>query len=363
MRDNRPAPWMAFGVLLLLAACLAACSGPRSHSKAPVRRVQSGRISGIETLAREARKVGDEDFDKVRAVLSDESNSAPKHFVIRFRERLWIPLQGPTTGYARRLLVRWRSSDGSKTIALLDQQRIDLNAELLLRAPEHLPRVLRHEMTHLFQDYASGVPAYWREGIADFVAFSLSGETARDCLRCSAAFPHYDAGYRCAAALLRFIQDRYAVDVVPRLHNRLRKTADTDDFFLELTGKSLEELWSEFQETDRFTPEARIALQLREKEKAPDHRLEVAKVFTSFLTARPGGAITIDAIHHLHDRSPPVICPVRAKDLSTLGSSVTNSINPTLFPLKGRCIFFQRTEKIGSITRSPKSRKQPNGSC
>src|SRR5690606_12914743 len=125
---------------------------------------------------------------------------------------------------------------GEKPPIIFYQRKIiALNPELLRESPGRLEQLHRHEMVHLFQDYSSGAPLYWREGIADYVAFVLSGHTSNETVCCAGPYPHYESGYTCAAAFLFHLEANYAPNTVRQLHRQLLVGQFSPDFFEELT--------------------------------------------------------------------------------------------------------------------------------
>jgi len=59
----------------------------------------------------------------------------------------------------------------------------------------------------------------------------------------------YTRGYGDAAAFLIWFEDEYDVEVVPPVNEALKRGRYRADLFEERTGKTIEELWNEYQET------------------------------------------------------------------------------------------------------------------
>lgn len=113
-----------------------------------------------------------------------------------------------------------------------------------------------------------------------------------ECPQCTISSPLYTDGYECAAALLRYIAERYDAQAVPKLHARLVRGEYSDEFFSSLTGKPLETLWQEFEETPRFTADAALGLKIREQLKeARTNTVGMPEFFKEFLRSRRGGAL------------------------------------------------------------------------
>ncbi len=225
----------------------------RSHSvqstRPSVGRVDCSNAPEMAGHAERLRGIGDQFYPAIRELLKDGSRHAPRSFDI--------------------ILTNEPGGNVGQTIG----SRVYLNAhyvstatapDRLFQSPAGLEAVLVHEMTHVVQQYDATAPAYWAEGMADYVCSKLGYTNALNCLRCSAEYPHYLSGYQCAGAFLHFVETRYASNAIPELHRNLRRGSYTESFFLKLSGKGLEQLWSEFQETPAFTSAAKEVLALQE---------------------------------------------------------------------------------------------------
>jgi hypothetical protein len=143
-----------------------------------------------------------------------------------------------------------------------DGRKVYLDAETLNSDPDRLDSVLVHEMAHLAQRYnwyrRLTIPYYWQEGIAEAIVFKTPDITIpadRPCL-CSAPMPHYQSGYNCAAAFLLYLEKTYDPQLISHLNTALRRGSSAEQTFFQLTGRTLDQLWSEFLLTPNFTPMA-----------------------------------------------------------------------------------------------------------
>ncbi len=204
--------------------------------KAFVRKVDFSQTPELKDLAERARQIGNEMYPKVLALLADDPSKLPQHFDIVFKK-----YRQPTTG---------ATTQGAK---------ISLDAEWFAKNPGYLDLLLIHEMAHVTQDLKwyrsiSSKSVCWGEGIAEFVRYKLGYTNGRRCPWCSANYPHYTSGYSCAGAFLLYVDSTYGSQVVRQLNEELRRRSYSDKFFFTATGKSLGELWAEFQHTSAFTP-------------------------------------------------------------------------------------------------------------
>jgi hypothetical protein len=199
-------------------------------------------------LGERLRGVARDAYPNILSVLGDSRHRAPRSFKIIFTNEI-----GGNVGQAlgRRIYMNaYYFATPSRPHATF--QRL-----------EDADAVFVHEMMHVAQQYDAGATVHWTEGIADYVCAKLGYTNAVNCAQCSANYPHYRSGYRCAAAFLLFVETQYAASVVPELHRRLRHGSVGDSFFREICGKDLAELWTEFQQTAAFPPAARETLELQ----------------------------------------------------------------------------------------------------
>lgn len=136
---------------------------------------------------------------------------------------------------------------------------IYVNTGTVLKEPAALEFILLHEMAHVAQRYnwyrRVTMPRYWQEGIAEAMVFKLEKvNIPKDRPRkCSTVWPHYMSGYSCAAAFLLYLEKTYDSRIVSRLNSAIRDGSYSDDFFHESTGRTLDQLWSEFLQTSNVT--------------------------------------------------------------------------------------------------------------
>jgi hypothetical protein len=264
-----PARKWKLGLTAALMVC-AACAS--THP--PVKHISFSGLPVDDELRARALEIAAEDFPRVQQAL--HCPAGRREFSIKFK-RIW---------------------HGSEMAGYTAGEVIELNPVRLTNNPARFAFTLRHEMAHLLQNYATGAPPYWREGICDYVAWQLSGDP--DGCQCTGQFPHYTAGYRCAAAFLSYLAASYQPEIVPRLHGLLVQGGYSDKWFESETGKDLASLWAEFQATSGFTPAARDRNALDEALKVPGlSREQEAELFRAFMISQPGGAQIIEAADYL----------------------------------------------------------------
>ena len=237
--------------LVLLSSCTT--PSPNQARTSFVRKVDFSPAPDYEAFAGHVRKVGNEMYPQVCALLSDGKTSFPQHFDVWLKPKL--PKGNP--GETR-------------------MSGIFLDTSYLENGEDDLPyfdHVLIHEMVHVAQHYARPIigswvvytsrpPNCWQEGIADYVYFKLCETNDQPC-QCGLRSPHYLNGYACAASFLLYLENTHNSNVVRQLNTVLRRGDYSDDFFLKTIGKKLPDLWSEFQQTSAFTANAQRMLELQ----------------------------------------------------------------------------------------------------
>ena len=234
-------------LLVIAAACLGGCAWDRSvvltkviatTPATSVRKVDFNEAPEMKELAERARQIGNEMYPKALAVLSKDTSEFPRDFDIVFKKHLKQSEAGWTQG-----------------------KKIKLNADWLAKNPDKLGPILIHEMAHLPQGVHwyrgfKSVWTCWMEGLPDYVRYKLGDTSGWRCPQCSFEHPHYTYGYNCAGAFRLFVDATYGSNVVRQLNTEPRRPTYSDKFFAKVTGKSLEELWVQFQRTPAFMPVA-----------------------------------------------------------------------------------------------------------
>ena len=269
------------GLLVSVALHLCGCASGRPivstndtpPGNASVRKVDFSEAPALKELADHARRVGNEMYPKILALLAADSSKLPRQFDIVFKKSL-VGNFGQSVGTT-----------------------INLRAEWFAKNPTDLDEKLIHEMSHVAQQYPSKAWDYWGEGIADYVCYKLGHTNEWIWPHCSFEYPHYTSGYCCAGAFLMFVDATYGPHVVRQLNAELRRGSYSDLFFAKATGKSVDELWAEFQKTPAFTSIAAETLKLQAglgyvNGQPPK---DISRRLTAYLQQQSGGALTLEA--------------------------------------------------------------------
>jgi hypothetical protein len=189
--------------------------------------------------------------------VTDEPDARPWAEAAQKLTREWFPLLAP--------LLATDTWTPPKTITLVVKKelrvpayasgsRITINGSWIRRHPDDFGMVI-HEMVHILQSYPDGgnKPGWLVEGIADYVRWwRYEPEARRTPIDPEKA--SYRDSYRTTAAFLAWATGRYDRGLVRKLDQALRTGTYSDDLFSQSTGKSLDELWTEFIGTLRPVP-------------------------------------------------------------------------------------------------------------
>lgn len=109
--------------------------------------------------------------------------------------------------------------------------------------------VVTHEVMHIVQNYGNGAgPGWLTEGIADYVRYKLGVDNAGAdwSLPEFKATQNYKNAYRVTARFLDWAEKHHKKGLVKKLDAALRSHTYTPEIWTTLTGKNVDELWSEY---------------------------------------------------------------------------------------------------------------------
>ncbi|HSI33206.1 MAG TPA: basic secretory protein-like protein [Tepidisphaeraceae bacterium] len=175
----------------------------------------------MKDFADRARKVADEWYPKIIALLPSDKFAAPDKVFVTFRKDY-------------------------KGVAQASGNRILCSPKWFTDHPDDVGAVV-HELVHVVQSYGRGKrPGWLVEGIADYVRFfHYEPESARP--KPNPARSKYTDSYRTTGHFLDWAQRKYDKDLVVKLNAACRQARYTDDLWKEITGKTMDELGDEWK--------------------------------------------------------------------------------------------------------------------
>jgi len=107
-----------------------------------------------------------------------------------------------------------------------------------------------HELTHVVQAYPSANPGWVTEGIADYVRIARFEPNARR-PRVRPDRDTYHDAYKTTAMFFEWVEKKYDKTLVTKLNCAMRERKFKIELFKEYTGKTVDELWSEYIKSAR----------------------------------------------------------------------------------------------------------------
>lgn len=125
--------------------------------------------------------------------------------------------------------------------------KITLSSHWVEKHPEDLGLVV-HELTHVIQGYPSGKPWWITEGIADYIRWAIYEGKGQHWFPKPRDPEGYKKGYRVTAGFLLWLEAERAPGIVKKLNSAMRDASYSAKLFEQESGRSLDELWSEYVE-------------------------------------------------------------------------------------------------------------------
>lgn len=129
--------------------------------------------------------------------------------------------------------------------------RIRFSTRWLKKSPNDFD-IVTHEGFHLVQSYENrtetGCPGWAIEGLADYARYTygLKNEEADWSLPNVEAGNKWTDSYRVTARFFVWVEKRHRSTIMDELHSVLERSAYSDAFWSEKTGKSIQQLWSDY---------------------------------------------------------------------------------------------------------------------
>ena len=135
-----------------------------------------------------------------------------------------------------------------KGVAETGNARVTIASRWMHKRPEDID-VITHEVMHIVQDYGENAgPGWLTEGIADYARykFGINNPAAKWSLPDYKSTQNYDNAYRITARFLLWMEDKVKKGIVKKLDKQMREHTFTDNSWVQLTGKTVDQLWKEY---------------------------------------------------------------------------------------------------------------------
>lgn len=132
-----------------------------------------------------------------------------------------------------------------KGVAATNNGIVRINPEWFHKHPQDID-VVTHEVMHIVQSYRwDNVPGWITEGIADFVRneYGVNNKVANWTLPDYNPRQNYTNAYRVTARFFIWLQQHYDKNLVRELNIAARDKTYTSAFWVDKTGKTVDELW------------------------------------------------------------------------------------------------------------------------
>lgn len=211
--------------LIVLFASIAMAQQARTvtkiSSKNATALVDTNDVADLKEWGNKAGTLCVEWFPKITALLPSEGFVAPNEVTLYFDPAM-------------------------KGVAHAANGKITISAAFVRSHPDDWGMVV-HELTHVVQSYPSGGPGWLVEGIADYIRIvHFEPQAPRPKLTRLAS---YKDAYKTTAMFLEWIEKHHSAGIVVKLNAALRAGMYRDALWREISGKTVDELWTLFVDT------------------------------------------------------------------------------------------------------------------
>lgn len=136
-------------------------------------------------------------------------------------------------------------------VAATSSDRVVYSSAWFKKNPEDID-VVTHEVMHIVQAYGRTPGPMWlTEGIADYVRYKygVNNEKAGWTLPDVRTGQHYTNAYRVTARFFVWLEKKHK-KIIDQLDIVMRDHTYTNNIWSELTGKNIDDLWSEYMESE-----------------------------------------------------------------------------------------------------------------
>ncbi|MFT5128206.1 MAG: hypothetical protein ACI8W8_001815 [Rhodothermales bacterium] len=141
--------------------------------------------------------------------------------------------------------IRLKIRKADKGVGSTSGRTITIASSWIEKHPEDFGLVV-HELVHVIQAYPKGKPWWVTEGIADYLRWGIYEGKELASFSRPKETEGYKKGYQVAAGFLLWLEADTAPGIVRRLNTSMRKGQYNARLFVEMRGKSLDELWAAY---------------------------------------------------------------------------------------------------------------------
>ncbi|SEB10209.1 basic secretory protein-like protein [Pedobacter hartonius] len=154
---------------------------------------------------------------------------------------------------AAKTVTIWMNPDFTG-VAQAGGTQIEINPAYMSSHPKDVDVVV-HEGMHIVQAYKGGVPGWLTEGIADYVRYKYGIYNDENGWKMQPYRPDqsYTAGYGTTATFLVWLEQHYSATIVDQLNTISRNGQYTSATWVNITGKTVDQLWSEYGQNPTIT--------------------------------------------------------------------------------------------------------------
>lgn len=212
--------WLMLATVLLLPSVVLAAPEATEEAELQVK-IDVTEVPELKDWAAQSEKLIREWHPKIAEMLSQEGFTPPTEVRVVFKKDM----------------------DG---VAHTIGNEITISGNWVKQHPEDTGMVI-HELVHVEQAYRRGRPFWLVEGIADYIRFYKYEPETR--LRgINAERQSYRDGYRTSAQFIAWLEKNHP-GFVKKANEAIRKHEYQNVMLHEMTGKNLEQLWTEFCES------------------------------------------------------------------------------------------------------------------
>jgi len=224
---TNPAKWLAVTGALLLMLTAGAQAAPEAVPETGKKyeiTIDTSAVPELKEWADQLQPIVDAWYPKIVAALPSEGFEAPQKFTITFKKMDGVAY---TSGTSVVCAAAWFKAHPDDQGAVI------------------------HELVHVVQQYRSRRnPGWLVEGVADYLRW-FKYEPVNKRPRPNPDRAKYTDSYRTTAAFLEYVATHGHPDIAVQMNQVMRKGQYQPEIWQQFTGKSVDELWSDYVKTLR----------------------------------------------------------------------------------------------------------------